>query len=334
MPARRQLVFLLIVALASSVAAAPGYPSGLAQVPESGLRGAIDEPSFVAASEARMRPETWVLGVVIDDPPRAYGLELLGRHAVVNDSAGDTVFAVAWSPHVNAALVFNREAGGRTLDFEPAEGLLYGALVLRDRQTGSHWSIMTGRAESGPMAGTTLDVLPVSDRMSWAAWAARNPDTRVLSVTPRPDDASAAAEQDPGTDLYADYFASAAGYAGVTATDPRLDTKDMVYGFRRGGVAYAVDIRGVIGGNSYTVQDGSHILVYREAGDDLGHASAAFVSRAGFEQRGGSWFELAADAEFNAITRDFGGAAIERLNGFDTFWYAWSLSHPDTELLR
>ena len=41
-----------------------------------------------------------------------------------------------------------------------------------------------------------------------------------------------------------------------------------------------------------------------------------------------------AGGEFNAITRDFGGAPVDRLNGFDTFWYTWSLTHTDTELLR
>ena len=63
--------------------------------------------------------------------------------------------------------------------------------------------------------------------------------------------------------------------------------------------------------------------------------SSAFLSKAsGFEQRGGMWFELGTGAEFNGLNRDFAGATVDRLNGFDTFWYTWSLTHPSTELFK
>ena len=57
---------------------------------------AIDDPVYVPASEAQIRPEAWVLGVVIDDQARAYSLELLNGHEVVNDTIGDTDFAAVW----------------------------------------------------------------------------------------------------------------------------------------------------------------------------------------------------------------------------------------------
>ncbi len=75
------------------------------------------------------------------------------------------------------------------------------------------------------------------------------------------------------------------------------------------------------------------MFIFREASDQMFRGSAAFQSAAGFEKRAGSWFEIGTGAEFNAISRDFGDS-VERLNGFDTFWYTWSLTHTDTELLR
>jgi hypothetical protein len=277
-----------------------------------------------------MAADAWILGLVIDGRPRAYGLEALAGHEVVNDSIGDTDFVVVWSPFANVAAVFDRDVGGRTLEFDPADGLLDASLVLRDRQTGSYWSIMSGAAETGELAGAPLTLLPVSDRMIWAEWEARYPDTVVLSAASRPT----AAPPPPGGDALAAYFASDEGFRGAVASDSRLDTKSQVYAFVHDGIAYAVDSRRVIGGQSFELPDGTWALVYREAGDGAARASSAYRSPEGFEQRGGSWFELATDAEFNAITRDFGGAGVERLTGFDTFWYTWSLAHPSTELLR
>jgi hypothetical protein len=336
------LAIVVIATAPPSHAAAERYaagrpqdvPAGYQPEPERESLRAVDDPAFVPAAAAQLRPEAWVIGVEIDGQTRAYGLELLNDHEVVNDEIGGTAFAVVWTPYANAALTIDREIDDLAVSFEPAPGLIHAGSVLRDRETGSYWSVLAGRAVSGPLAGTALTVLPVSDRMSWAEWSAHHPDTQVLSVAPSGGDGRGGALQDPGTDRYGAYFAQPGGHRGAEATDGQLATKQLVYALHHAGVAHAVDLRRVIGGRSFTLQDGSHILVYREAADRLGRGSAAFISRAGFEQRGGSWIELASDAEFNAITRDFGGSGIPRLNGFDTFWYTWSLANPDTAVLR
>jgi hypothetical protein len=193
---------------------------------------------------------------------------------------------------------------------------------------------MSGKAEAGALAGTALVELPVSEKVTWAEWNARHPDTLVLSVTRRTRDGRTVTSQDPGSDGYGNYFASEEGYDGVEATDTRLDTKDQIHAFLFDGVAYAIDLRRVVGGKVFELHDGTEVLLYREAADLMFRGSSAFISSAGFDQRGGSWFELTTGGEFNAITRDFGGAPVDRLNGFDTFWYTWSLTHTDTELLR
>lgn len=230
--------------------------------------------------------------------------------------------------------MYDRNYDGKTLNFEPSGGLMNASLVMQDKQTDTYWSIMSGKAEAGALAGTALVELPVSEKMTWAEWYARHPDTLVLSVMRRGRSGETAAVQDPGSDAYGEYFAGEEGFRGFAATDTRLDTKDQIHAFLHDGVAYAIDLRRVVGGKMFELHDGTKVLVYREAADQMFRGSSAFMSSAGFEQRGGSWFELSTDAEFNAITRDFGGATVERLNGFDTFWYTWSLTHTDTELLR
>ncbi len=47
------------------------------------LRGqipAIFEPKYVTAKEADIENDSWVFGVVIEDQPRAYSLNLLNHH--------------------------------------------------------------------------------------------------------------------------------------------------------------------------------------------------------------------------------------------------------------
>ena len=71
-------------------------PAGYQQILPRGRIASIDDPLYVPAAEATIRDEAWVLGVVIDGQARAFSLELLNAHEVVNDSIGDVNFAAVW----------------------------------------------------------------------------------------------------------------------------------------------------------------------------------------------------------------------------------------------
>ena len=71
-------------------------PQGVEQIIPRGRIAAIFEPRFVTASEAEISDDAWVLGVEIDGQARAFSLNLLNRHEVVNDRIGDTSFAAVW----------------------------------------------------------------------------------------------------------------------------------------------------------------------------------------------------------------------------------------------
>ena len=230
--------------------------------------------------------------------------------------------------------MYDRNYAGNTLNFEPSGGLMNASLVMQDKETDTYWSIMSGQAEAGQLDGTALTELPVSDKMTWAEWYAKHPDTLVLSATRRTRDGVEVTVQDPGSDAYGAYFAGEEGYGGAEATDTRLETKAQIHAFLHEGTPYAISLRRTIGGRTFELNDGSVVFIFREASDEMFRGSAAFISSAGFEQRGGMWFELGTGAEFNGINRDFGETAVERLNGFDTFWYTWSLTHTDTELFK
>jgi hypothetical protein len=88
------LVFLINVPV--SFSQEEGLFSEFKQLLPRGGIPAITNPVYVTAEEASIRDNTWVLGVVINGQARAYSLNLLNHHEVVNDQIDSTSFAAVW----------------------------------------------------------------------------------------------------------------------------------------------------------------------------------------------------------------------------------------------
>lgn len=71
-------------------------PAEFQQLLPRGRIAAINKPQFVPAKQADISKNSWVLGVVIDGQAKAYSLNLLNSHEVVNDKIGDKNFAAVW----------------------------------------------------------------------------------------------------------------------------------------------------------------------------------------------------------------------------------------------
>lgn len=71
-------------------------PPGVEQLLPRGRIAAVFEPKFVGAAEAEIPDDAWILGVAIDGQARAYSLNLLNSHEVVNDRIGEKSFAAVW----------------------------------------------------------------------------------------------------------------------------------------------------------------------------------------------------------------------------------------------
>ena len=74
----------------------PDMPAEFKQLMPRGGIPSVDNPQFVPAAKAEISDDAWVLGVVVEGQARAYSLNLLNRHEVVNDHVGDTAFAAVW----------------------------------------------------------------------------------------------------------------------------------------------------------------------------------------------------------------------------------------------
>jgi hypothetical protein len=143
---------------------------------------AIDDPRFVdnAAAAAWLDPREPVIVVSRGDEARAYPLQVLIYHEIVNDTLGGMPLAVTFCPLCNAAIVFDRRLDGRVLDFGTTGLLRMSDLVMYDRQTESWWQQFTGRAIVGELNGATLAQVP-AQIVSFAEFSAGHPDGRVLS---------------------------------------------------------------------------------------------------------------------------------------------------------
>jgi carotenoid cleavage dioxygenase-like enzyme len=87
---------LFLLAAASLAANAEDTPQGVQQLLPRNAIASVDDPVFVPTAEASMPDDAWILGVVVGNEARAYSLNLLNRHEIVNDEAAGIPFAAVW----------------------------------------------------------------------------------------------------------------------------------------------------------------------------------------------------------------------------------------------
>jgi len=140
----------------------------------------IDEPAFRPASEIKGIAATEpVIRLEVNGDLRAYPLQVLTWHEIVNDTIGGVPVAVTYCPLCNAALVFNRTVAGEATTFGTTGMLRNSDLVMYDRKTQSWWQQFTGEAIVGSETGNELEMLP-SRVVAFGDFAAEAPNGKVL----------------------------------------------------------------------------------------------------------------------------------------------------------
>lgn len=142
----------------------------------------IDHPHYISIAEAArfLALREPVIAVSIEGRARAYPLQILVWHEIVNDTLGGIPIAVTYCPLCNSAIAFDRRAAGRKLTFGTTGNLRNSDLVMWDRQTQSWWQQFSGQALVGTLTGTRLTVVD-SQTLSFADFRARYPQGDVLS---------------------------------------------------------------------------------------------------------------------------------------------------------
>ncbi len=142
----------------------------------------IDDPRFTTPGDADewLRDQEPVIALELNGDARAYPLQILVWHEIVNDVVGSVPVAVTFCPLCNTAIVFERTLEGVVYDFGTSGKLRNSDLVMWDRQTESWWQQFTGEAIVGELTGKKLMFLsgPI---ISWSDFKSANPEGKVLS---------------------------------------------------------------------------------------------------------------------------------------------------------
>lgn len=310
---------------------------------------AIDHPRFQPAADVDwLNPADPVLSLTVGGETRAYPLEVMTWHEIVNDTVGSVPVAVTYCPLCNSGVAFERQVGDRLLDFGTS-GLLYADnLVMYDRQTESLWPQLTGQASVGAMTGTQLTAIPIGV-VGWQQFRSAHPDALVLTRRTGFD-------RDYGRNPYVGYDQPEGGLLvdPPGGTDGRLPVKERVIGIRIGDDAVAVPRARV---------SAVGVLRIRVAGVDLvllhvpGQASAldterirdgrdigtvgvfrpvARGHRLTFQRRGPWFVDRQTGSRWNVLGQAVGGplagARLPEQQHLDTFWFAWVAFQPETRL--
>ncbi len=163
---------------------------------------AIDQPTFgsIADGEAYLADVEPVISLQIDGKGRAYPLQIMTWHEIVNDDFAGVPVSITFCPLCNSAVAFDRRVGDRVLDFGTTGSLRFSDLVMYDRQTESWWQQFIGEGIVGELTGTLLKTLPVRVE-SFASFRDRFPAGEVLLIP-------AARSRDYGRNPYVRYDSS------------------------------------------------------------------------------------------------------------------------------
>lgn len=142
----------------------------------------IDNPKFVSQQEA----EEWlnerepVIALEINGEARAYPIQILIWHEIVNDQLGGVPVSVTFCPLCYSAIVFDRRIDGKTHEFGVSGLLRHSDMIMFDRETESLWQQFSGEALVGDYTGEFLSIVP-SQLISFEQFQNSYPDAEVLS---------------------------------------------------------------------------------------------------------------------------------------------------------
>ncbi len=143
---------------------------------------AIDDPAFVSVEGADgwLGEKEGVVVYKVGDDVRAYPLQILMWHELVNDQFGNRPVTISYCPLCNTAIAYDGRVGDHELTFGTTGRLRYSNMVMYDRETESWWQQADGKAIVGELLGQKLSMLP-APILSWTRFKTRYPLGRVLS---------------------------------------------------------------------------------------------------------------------------------------------------------
>lgn len=259
---------------------------------------AIDKPEFIRAQQAQhLQPTARILGLAIDGLAKAYPINIMNWHEIVNDAFDSKAVVISYCPLCGTGLAFLSPNQEGKSSFG-VSGLLYQSDVLMyDRETFSLWSQILAKAISGPLKGQKLHALALH-HTSWKDWQKRYPNTLVLSQR-------TGSKRNYAHNPYTGYSGTAQTYFPTIHPPPSLyHPKEQVLGVRIGKQAKAYPFKELSTHGKSRFEDlfaGHRITI--------------------------NWNEEAGSATASLDHSD------EQV-AMTAFWFAWYTFHPKTKIFK
>ena len=253
---------------------------------------AINHPKFLKSGESIvLQPDDRILGMTYQGISKAYPINILNHHEIVNDQFAGEPVVITYCPLCGSGIAYSAKIAEKTLHFG-VSGLLYNSdVLLFDRETESLWSQLMNQAISGSMREKRLLPLAIT-HTTWLDWHKRFPDTLVLSE-------ETGYYRDYSQNPYKDYRLDRKIWFPVEQQSKRYHPKEMVMGIEINGQFKAypfselakkkVEINDQLAGKNYSIHY------------DPQHQTASVTDNNGKE-----------------------------LPTVLTFWFAWYAFHPKT----
>ena len=312
---------------------------------------AIDNPKFQSTNEADewLNDREPVVFVQANDEAKAYPIQILMWHEIVNDTVGGKPLMVSFCPLCNTAIAFKRTFNGTVLDFGTTGRLRYSNLIMYDRQTETWWQQATGDAIAGEHTGAQLEFYPAA-MIAWADFKAQHPSGTVLSR-------DTGFSHDYGRNPYF-------GYDDINQTPFLFDgsTPDqfppmarvLTVDLNNTAVAYPYDvlrdtniINDVVGNAEIVVfwaegtasaLDTNNISDGQEVGAAVAYSRLLDDQTLEFEFKDGKIFDTQTGSEWNifgqAVAGELAGKQLAPVVSINHFWFSWAAFRPETRIYQ
>jgi hypothetical protein len=314
----------------------------------------VDWPRFQAASAVDWLAAAEPVAMVeLGGDAKAYPLQILVWHEIVNDQVGGVPVAVTYCPLCNTAITFRRPmVAGKPTTFGTSGRLYHSNLVMYDRATGSLWPQALGIAVTGELTGQRLQRV-ATQLVAWRDFRAAFPGSRVLSrdtghrrpygqnpyplydrkgtqpflFDGRPDGRLEAVERVLGVSQGDRHLAvpytrlAEQAQGGVAAANLELGGAPMLV-LWRSGVTSALDRRSIAASRDV----GAAAAFSRRVGDRplTFHADHGRIRD---RQTGSTWDQFG-----RATAGSLTGTRLAPVTAMDSFWFDWAAFHPDTAI--
>ena len=313
--------------------------------PQDGIPS-IDNPKFQSVQEADeiLEDSELILGLNINGDIRAYPLQILVWHEIVNDVVGDQPVAVTYCPLCFTNQVFNRTlSDGNTVEFGTSGKLYNSNLVMYDRKSNSLWSQALGEGIVGEYAGVKLERIPF-DVAYWKEWKELYPESKVLSR-------DTGSVRPYGADPYGDYYTNDLILFPVANDDKRLGLKEIIIGLENNKDQYKAYklqdietnkvINDVIGKGKKIALVSLEPFMVRVFdrvidNDNSEESKKEIVVDLFYNQANNTLIDKVTDSELNFegnfINGQLKDKQLNRLPMDQGFWFEWAAFHPETEV--